>query len=185
MSGRFIFSSTPIEGLYKLERKLIQDHRGFFTRIFCEDEFKDLDACFSVKQINHSLTKKKGTVRGLHFHYPPVSEAKFVSCTKGKIFDVAIDLRINSPTFLKWHSEILTNNSALFIPAGFAHGFQTLTNNCELLYSVSSPHTPDSEGAFSVLDPKLSINWPLEIENMSPRDEAHPFIDEEFKGIKI
>ena len=187
MSKIFDFQKTPLKGLFKVDRKLNQDDRGIFSRFFCVNEFKEIGLSKHIEQINYSMTKKKGTVRGMHFQYPPFSETKIVSCIEGEVFDVAIDLRVNSPTLFQWHSEILSSSSqsALFIPEGFAHGFQALTNNCKLLYLVTSPYAPNSEGGVSALDPKLSINWPFEIVNMSAKDSTQPFLDEQFKGIKF
>ena len=187
MSQRFDFQKTPLDGLFKIDRKPIKDSRGAFSRFFCIEEFKEVRFNNSIQQINHSITKQKGTVRGLHFQYPPFSETKIVSCMKGVVFDVAVDLRQHSPTFLQWHAEILSaeNQSALFIPDGFAHGFQTLEDNCELLYLVSNIYSPDSEGGVHSLDSKIAINWPLEVAKMSKRDRIQPYIDKAFKGIEL
>ena len=187
MSQRFDFQKTSLEGLFKIDRKPITDSRGAFSRFFCIEEFKEVGFNHSIQQINHSITKQKGTVRGLHFQYPPFSETKIVSCVKGSVFDVAVDLRQNSPTFLQWHAEILSNEnqSTLFIPDGFAHGFQTLEDNCELLYLVSNIYAPDSEGGVHALDSKIAINWPLEVVKMSKRDSTQPNINKGFKGIEL
>ena len=185
--SRFEFHPTPLPGLIIVQRKPIEDNRGFFARLFCADEFRQAGFTKPVAQMNHTLTRKKGAVRGLHFQRPPHAETKVVSCLKGDIFDVAIDLRRGSPTFLRWHGEVLSaeNRKSLLIPDGFAHGFQTLTNDCELLYLHSTSFHPEAEGALNVSDPKLAIVWPLAISELSGRDQAHSFIGTSFEGISI
>lgn len=182
---RFSFVSTPLPGLQCVERLRLEDRRGFLSRIFCADEFSAAGFAMSVAQINHTLTQREGTVRGMHYQLPPFSEMKLVSCISGRVFDVAVDLRHDSPTFLRWHGEILSpdNRRALAIPEGFAHGFQTLDANCELLYLHSAPYRPEAERALNVCDPRLGIDWPLPIADMSERDGGHAMLNEEFIGI--
>ena len=184
---RFHFYSTSLEGLFIVERIPIKDQRGFFCRFFCAKEFKEAGFERPIVQINHSLTIKRGAVRGLHFQYPPHAEAKIVSCIRGEVFDVAVDIRKDSPTFLSWHGEFLSpkNQKSLLIPEGFAHGFQTLTNNCELIYLHSASYNPHAEGGLNINDPRLGIAWPLEITEISERDRAHPFIGEGFEGVSL
>lgn len=186
MNSRFDFYETPITDLYRVDRKPICDSRGFLCRFFCAEEFRKIGFTHTISQINQTLTKKKGAVRGLHFQYPPNTEVKIVTCIKGKVFDVAVDVRRNSPTFLRWYGVELSeeNSSSLYIPEGFAHGFQTLTEDCELIYLHSTPYRPDSEGALNVLDSRLSIDWPLKITEMSERDRSHSLIVE-FKGVEM
>lgn len=140
-----------------------------------------------IAQINHTLTRKKGAVRGMHFQRPPHAEIKLVSCLKGEIWDVAIDLRSDSATFLQWHGETLSaeNRKSLLIPEGFAHGFQTLTEDCELIYLHTSAYHPESEGALNATDPKLAIAWPLAISDISERDRNHKSIEQDFQGITL
>lgn len=185
--ARFDFLTTSLAGLTLIQRKPIKDARGFFSRFFCAEEFSQAGFTQSIAQINHALTLKKGTVRGLHFQLPPYAETKVVNCLKGTIFDVAVDLRKGSPTFLQWHGEVLSaeNNRSLLIPQGFAHGFQTLTEECELVYLHSAPFTLDAEGALNVADPQLAISWPLPLAELSERDRTHPMIDAKFQGIAI
>lgn len=187
MSQRFNFIETLLSGVYKVEQKPIEDSRGFFSRFFCAEEFKEIGFTQPIAQMNHTLTKQKGAVRGMHYQHPPFTEAKIVTCLRGEIFDVAIDIRKGSPTFLQWHAEILSNKnqSSLYIPDGFAHGFQTLTENCELLYIHSAFYEQDAEGALNVLDPELDINWPIDIIELSERDRNHPMIGASFEGIDI
>jgi dTDP-4-dehydrorhamnose 3,5-epimerase len=171
--SRFTRHATPIPDLLVLERTHAQDERGFFSRFFCESEFAGLGIPFSVAQINHSLTRQRGAVRGMHFQLPPHEETKFVSCIAGAVFDVAVDMRPQSPTYLSWHGEILSaeNARSMLIPRGFAHGFQTIEEDSQLLYLVDCPYAPDFETGVNALDPKISITWPLPITQMSRRDK--------------
>lgn len=184
-NNRFDFHPTPFEGLWVVQRKPVEDPRGFFCRFFCAEEFQAFGLEKPIAQINHTDTVKKGAVRGLHFQYPPYSESKIVSCLRGEVYDVAVDIRRGSHTFLQWHGEILSaaNQRSLLIPEGFAHGFQTLTENCELLYLHSEAFHPQAEGALHVADPGIGIGWPIAMTELSERDRSHPFIDLDFKGI--
>ena len=181
------FIETPIKDLYIIEPELNQDKRGRFYRIFCKKDFKTIEFSEDIVQINLSLTKKKGSIRGMHFQFPPKAEIKMVKCIQGSVFDVAIDLRENSPTFLKWHGEILSseNLKMILIPKGFAHGFQILEKNSELLYFHSEFYTPELESGIRYNDPKINIRWPLEITQISDRDKNFEYIHSDFKGIKI
>lgn len=185
--ARFDFSTTPITGLVLVERHHQADSRGFLSRLYCTDEFSAIGVHAPISQINHTLTRRKGTVRGMHYQLPPHAETKAVSCLRGKIFDVAVDLRRNSPTFLKWHGEILSaaNRRSLVIPEGFAHGFQTLSNDCELLYLHTAAYEPSSEAAVNACDPHLKIAWPIEIIEMSARDRSHPMLSAKFSGVEV
>jgi dTDP-4-dehydrorhamnose 3,5-epimerase len=182
---RFDIHATPIAGLWVLHRNPIGDERGYLERLFCADELHAVIAGKPIVQINHTLTTTRGTVRGLHFQFPPYAETKLVSCIKGEVFDVAVDLRHNSPTFLRWHGEILSadNHKTFVIPEGFAHGFQTLTDHCEMLYFHTSVYRADAEGGLNTRDPSLAIQWPLPVINMSARDESHPMLNDQFPGI--
>ena len=184
--SRFDFIKTPLSGLKVVQRKAIEDHRGFFSRFYCAEEFSQAGVNKPIAQINQSFTCKIGAVRGLHFQYPPYAETKIVSCVQGEIYDVAVDIRYESPTFLHWHGEILSaeNQRSLIIPEGFAHAFQTMTENCELIYLSTAPYSHDTEGALNVKDDSLAITWPLPISDLSERDAQHPFIKPSFKGVK-
>ena len=186
MNNKLNITQTNFKDLYIVESNSFKDERGAFSRVYCENEMHDIFGK-SIKQINHSMTKAKGTVRGLHFQYEPHSEIKMVKCIKGSVFDVVVDIRKNSPTFLKYFSIELTqeNQKMIYIPKGFAHGFQTLEDDTELLYFHSSIYKPSKEGALNVIDPLLNIKWPLEIINLSKRDEAHKFLDNSFQGMVI
>jgi len=185
--ARFDFINTSIDGLRVVQRKVIEDNRGFLSRFFCADEFSPFGLNKDIRQINHTLTRNKGAVRGFHYQTPPHAEIKLVSCLKGEIFDVAIDLRKGSPTFLHWHGEVLSasNRRSLLIPEGFAHGFQALTEDCELIYLHTAAYAPSAEAALNVLDPKLNIAWPLDITDLSERDSSHPMIKNDFEGIAV
>jgi dTDP-4-dehydrorhamnose 3,5-epimerase len=185
--SRFDFIPTPLTGLKLVQRKAIEDYRGFLSRFYCVEEFAEAGISKPIAQINHTLTRKKGAVRGLHFQYPPHAETKMVSCLKGEIWDVAVDLRRDSPTFLQWHGEILSaaNRKSLLIPEGYAHGFQALTEDCELIYLQTAAYHPEAEGALNVADPRLSISWLLPIDDLSERDRNHPFISSSFQGIVL
>ena len=185
--ARFDFHDMPLPGLKLVQRKPIADARGFFARFYCAEEFRAAGLDKPVAQINHTLTRSKGAVRGLHFQHPPHAETKLVSCIAGAVFDVAVDLRAGSPAYLRWHGEILSaeNQRSLLIPEGFAHGFQTLTEDCELLYLHTAPFHPGAEGAVNIADPALAIQWPLPVSELSERDRTHPFIDAHFSGIRL
>jgi dTDP-4-dehydrorhamnose 3,5-epimerase len=185
--SEFSIIDTPIIGLKVIERGLVGDQRGFLARIFCADQFKIAGWSKPIAQINHTATKKSGTIRGMHFQTPPYSEMKLVSCLQGEVWDVAVDLRKNSPTFLKWHAEKLSeeNCRALLIPEGFAHGFQTLSDDCELIYLHSAPYIREAEAGIHSNDPMLSISWPFNLIEISIRDSKLPLLDEQFMGIEL
>lgn len=187
MSTRFDITVTPISGLQILQRKPIGDSRGYLERLFCAEELQKLVQGKPVVQINHTLTVSRGTVRGLHFQSPPHAEMKFVSCLHGEVFDVAVDLRSNSPTFLHWHAEILSanNHKTLVIPEGFAHGFQTLTDDCEMLYFHTAAYQPGVESGLNSEDPQLAIAWPLAVSGLSSADSMRPFLGNDFLGIEL
>ena len=184
-NNRFEFHPTPLKGLWVVQRKPIEDQRGFFCRFYCAEEFQAVGLEKPIAQINYTHTAKKGAIRGLHFQYPPHAEVKIVSCLCGEVYDVAVDIRKGSPTFLHWHGEILSaaNQKSLLIPEGFAHGFQTLTDNCELLYLHSEAFHQQAEGALHIADPGIGIVWPIAMKELSERDRRHPFIDLDFKGL--
>ena len=185
--ARFDFIPTPLAGVTLVQRKAIEDQRGFLSRFYCADEFREVDMDKPIAQMNHTLTRTKGSVRGMHFQNPPHAEIKLVSCLHGEIFDVAVDLRRGSPTFLHWHGVILSaqNRASLLIPEGFAHGFQTLTEDCELIYLHTAAYHPESEGALNAADPRLDIAWPLAVTDISEKDRSHKLIEQDFQGIQI
>jgi len=187
MSSRFEILDTKLSGVQLLQRNPMGDERGYLERLFCTEDLQTLLPNKSLSQINHTMTKSVGTVRGMHFQRPPHAETKIVSCLRGEVFDVAVDLRHNSPTFLHWHAEVLSaaNHRSLVIPEGFAHGFQSLTNDCEMLYFHTSPYNSDAEGGLNAQDALLGISWPLPVVGMSPRDTAQPMLKDDFTGVII
>lgn len=178
---------TPIDGLFVIEAEPFKDSRGLFERLFCKNEFAGNRLYKEIVQINHSITHAKGAIRGLHFQNPPFAETKIVRCLAGAVFDVAVDLRHESPTFLNWHAEILIpeNHKMLYIPEGFAHGFQVLEPNSELLYFHSSTYEKSAEGGVKYDDPQINIQWPLRVTDISQRDLSLPQIDQFNEGIRI
>jgi len=187
MTARFQFITTPLAGLVCVQRQRAEDVRGFFSRFFCAEELAEVGFAMPIAQINHTLTRRRGSARGLHFQHPPHGEMKFVSCLRGEVLDIAVDIRQGSPTFLQWHAERLSaeNGRSLLIPKGFAHGFQALADDTELLYLHSAPYRSGAEGALNLRDPRLKIAWPLALADISERDNGHPFLDDSFKGIAL
>lgn len=177
--SRFSITDLPLDGLKLVERKSIGDTRGFITRIFSREEMAESGWVNPIAQINHSYTANLGTVRGMHFQRQPFPEMKLVSCIRGEVWDVAVDVRKDSPTFLQWHAERLSaeNGRALLIPIGFAHGFQALSDDVELIYCHSECYRPEVEAGINPRDGRLSITWPREITNLSTRDADRPMID--------
>lgn len=184
---RFVMKDLPLLGLKLVERQRIGDKRGFLSRLFCADELATVGWKKPIVQINLTHTAKRGTVRGMHFQQPPYAEMKLVSCMRGVVCDVVVDVRANSPTFLRWHAERLSadNGLGLLIPEGFAHGFQTLTDEVDLLYCHSAAYSPSAEAGLNPQDTRLAIPWPLDITDLSPRDTAHPLIDIQFEGVNL
>jgi dTDP-4-dehydrorhamnose 3,5-epimerase len=187
MKSRFEFIPTPLSGLIEIQRTVIADHRGFLSRFYCAEEFAMQGMNQPIVQINHTLTRQAGAARGLHFQRPPYAEVKLVSCVKGEIWDVAVDLRQDSPTFLQWHGVTLSalNQKSLLIPEGHAHGFQALTDDCELIYLHTAAYNAEAEGALNMQDPRLNIQWPLALTDISERDRNHAFISSTFQGIVL
>ena len=181
------FEDTPLPGLKRVRRHPMEDERGFFSRFYCATEFGLAGTGEPIAQINHTLTRRAGAVRGLHFQRPPHAETKIVSCIAGAVFDVAVDLRQGSPTFLRWHGERLSagNRLSLLVPEGFAHGFQALKPDSELIYLHTAPYHREAEGALNVSEPRLAIDWPLAIAELSERDRAHPFLAHDWPGISL
>lgn len=173
-----VFHKTKIKRLYIIEPELKIDERGYFARVFCKKELAKIGFNFEIVQINRSLNRKKGIIRGMHFQKPPKAEDKIVQCLKGAIYDVAVDLRQGSKTYGKWVAEELTeNNKKMFlIPKGFAHGFQTLTDNAEVQYFMSEFYSPEYESGVRWNDPFLNIKWPIIPPFLSEKDKNWPLI---------
>jgi dTDP-4-dehydrorhamnose 3,5-epimerase len=170
-----------------VERQETHDDRGSFGRLFCQDDMKSFGWNKSVAQVNVSRTTTAGSVRGLHYQLPPHAEIKYVSCLKGAIFDVAVDLRRHSPTFLQWCGFELSveNRRGLIIPEGFAHGFQALTSDVEMLYVHSAAYAKQADSGLNVLDSRLAIGWPLPISGLSDKDAKAAMVTESFGGIEL
>ncbi len=184
---RFVLSPTPLLGVTVVTRKTLADARGFISRLFCSDELAAAGWTKPISQINHSFTAKRGTVRGMHFQLPPNTETKLVSCIRGSVWDVAVDVRRDSPTFLQWHAVLLSaeNGLALSIADGIAHGFQAMSDDTELLYCHSAPYIPSAEAGLHPFDPGIGIEWPLPVAELSARDATLPHASHEFKGVPV
>lgn len=184
--ARFSVLPTALDGLVVLERRPIGDGRGFLERMFCERELDPVVGGGRIQAVNRTRTEREAIVRGLHYQRAPHGELKIVTCLRGAVYDVAVDLRRGSPTFMFWHAEHLTedNRRSIVIPPGFAHGLQTLVAGTEMLYFHTAQHHPDSEGGIDALDPALGIRWPLPVGERSPRDSALPRCDQGFGGIE-
>jgi dTDP-4-dehydrorhamnose 3,5-epimerase len=171
-----IFNKTSIEGMYVIESELKMDERGYFTRAFCKNENKDNNIDFDIVQINRSLTKQEGVIRGMHYQKSPMTDERIVQCLQGAIYDVVLDIRKNSPTFGKWEAVELTQDNAkmVLVPKGCAHGFQTTQSQSMVQYLVSNFYSPSHEGGIRWNDPLFSIHWPIPNPTMSPKDQGWP-----------
>ncbi|NCB25625.1 MAG: dTDP-4-dehydrorhamnose 3,5-epimerase [Bacteroidia bacterium] len=180
-----IFTPTPLAGSYVVDLEPYQDDRGWFARTFCKEEFRAIRPSIEWVQLNHSFTRLRGTIRGMHFQKPPYSEIKLIRCVAGAVWDVIIDLRRESPTFLNWFGIELSasNRKMIYVPELFAHGFQTQTENCELIYHHSQAYRPEAEGGLRYDDPQLNIHWPLPPATLSQRDLQHITLTETFEGL--
>lgn len=176
-----IFKQTKLEGVFVIEPEIIEDERGFFARSWAPEEFERQGLNPAVAQCNISFNKLRGTLRGMHFQISPYEEAKLVRCTRGAIFDVAVDLRPDSPTRFAWTAVELSadNRRMLYVPEGFAHGYQTLADATELFYQVSAAYHPDSTRGLRWNDPRLGISWPLPVTIISERDGDFPLLIED------
>jgi len=176
---RFRFAPTPLAGVWQLARKPFVDARGSFMRSYCAHEFQAIGLTRPIVQINQSASARRGTVRGLHFQHPPHGETKIVTCVRGRILDVALDLRAGSRTFLRWFATELSaaNQQGLIIPPGVAHGYQTLEDDAEVMYLVDAPYRPDCEDGVNPFDPAAAIAWPLPASEVSARDAQRAHLD--------
>lgn len=182
--NRFDCEETFIKGVYVVKAKPIEDFRGFYSRFFCTEEFKEIGFIKPVCQINHIKSIEKGTLRGLHYQKSPFGETKLIKCIKGRLFDVVVDVRKDSPTFLQHFSIELndTNQTYLLIPTGIAHAFQTLEDNTEAIYLVDEVFHPESVEMLNPFDPKLNIQWPTAVTKIGQKEQNCKFIDESYKG---
>ena len=169
-----IFTGTKLKGAFVIDLDRKTDERGFFARAFCQNEFRDHGLRPVIAQANVASNAKKGTLRGMHFQYPPAAESKLVRCTRGAILDIIVDLRPESPTYLEHISVELDedNMTALYVPERFAHGFQVLRDNTETSYQMGEFYKPNAESGLRYDDPRLRLNWPLPVSVMSPKDQA-------------
>ncbi len=177
-------NDTPLKKVHVVDASPIADARGSFARWFCARELEPLLELREITQINHSKTLKVGSIRGMHMQKSPHAEMKFIRCIKGKVWDVALDVRAGSPTFLQWHAQELSagNNRMMVIPEGCAHGFQVLEPDSELLYLHTAYYEPSSEFGINYADPKINIKWPLPVGDLSDRDASYPLLTADFRG---
>jgi dTDP-4-dehydrorhamnose 3,5-epimerase len=179
------FVETPLSGAYVIEVTPFADERGLFARTFCKEEFKQINHSDEFLQFNHSVTRLKGSIRGMHYQMPPFSEVKLIRCVRGRVFDVIIDIRQGSPTCLQYFALELSEEkmNSIYVPRGFAHGFQTLEDNSQLIYHHTAIYKPGYENAIRFDDPLINIGWPLKPTAISSKDQSYPLLTNSFKGI--
>lgn len=179
------FEPTPLHGSFLIRLKPFSDDRGWFVRTYSKKEFNDIGFSGEWVQMNHSFTASTGTIRGMHYQVPPYREIKMVRCIRGRVWDVIVDIREHSPTFLHWFGTELSEHdmTMLYIPEGFAHGFQTLSDNCELIYHHSVAYEPGFEGGIRFDDQQINIQWKVPVTVISERDRSHAPLTTDFKGI--
>jgi dTDP-4-dehydrorhamnose 3,5-epimerase len=182
--GQMTFEETKLKGAYIVSLNMLSDDRGLFARTFCKKEFKQINHRKEFVQMNHSWNKHKGTIRGMHYQIPPFQEVKLIRCIKGKVLDVIIDLRKYSPTFLQHVSVELSadNKKMIYVPEDFAHGFQALEDDTELIYHHTEYYMPDADRGLRYDDPALNIKWSLPPVMVSDKDKSYKLIDNSFKG---
>jgi dTDP-4-dehydrorhamnose 3,5-epimerase len=173
------FTELPLLGAYLIEAEQRTDGRGFFARIFCGSDFQRFGLATTWPQVNNSMSEKAGTLRGLHYQRPPLHECKLVRCVRGAVWDVIVDLRSGSPSFGRWFGADLTsdNRKMIYVPAGFAHGYLSLTEKAEIIYACSQPYSPTHEGALNGTDPALGIRWPIQPIVVSNKDANAPMLE--------
>jgi dTDP-4-dehydrorhamnose 3,5-epimerase len=181
------FFEIPLKEAYVIEPEPFKDSRGIFLRAFCKRELAAIGQCEDVVQVNHSVSEKPGTLRGMHFQKPPKAEAKYVKCIKGSVYDVIVDIRKDSSTFLKWHGETLTSDNMrmIYVPKGFAHGYQILEPNSEVLYFTTEFYSLEYEDGFRYDDPLVQIKWPPAVTELSIRDKTPSFLPNDFQGVEL
>ena len=179
------FEETPLKGAYVIDLEKIGDERGFFSRVFCRNEFCDMGLSTDFKQVNRSFSALKGTIRGMHYQLMPSAEIKVVRCISGSLYDVILDLRPDSPNFGQWFGKILTSENRLmmYVPRGFAHGFMTLADNTEVFYFSSEFYAPKLEKGIRYNDPKFNIEWPIKLIEISQKDAAWKNFNVEWHGV--
>ena len=181
------FHPLPLAGACVIEYEPRRDERGFFARVFCAETFRQQGLVDCFAQTNHSMSLHRGIIRGLHYQRPPRAEAKLLRCLRGRVQDVMVDLRRESPTFLQWHAEIVKADDlkAVYVPPGFAHGYQALEDGSAVTYDASAPYTPELEGAIRYDDPRLRIKWEIAEVIVSPKDAATPHLADDFAGVAL
>ncbi len=181
----FIVEDLPPDGLKLIKRISKNDNRGFFSKIYCSDQLYALGFLKSISQINLSFSSRAGTIRGMHYQVKPYVDTKLINIIRGEVVNVVVDLRVDSSTFMKSYCIKLTDAESvgLLIPAGFAQGFQTISDNVEIIYCHTEKYVRDCERGLNPFDPALSINWPLPVSEISVRDKSQRFIDANFKGL--
>ena len=179
------YTPTKLAGVVQVRRQIHADTRGSFARLFCADELAAVGWTGPVAQVNHSVNTARGTVRGLHYQLAPWAEMKLVSCVRGRVWDVAVDLRRDSPTFLHWFAQELSAQSggALLVPQGCAHGYQALSDDAEIVYCHSMPFAPQAQAGVHPSDQRLAIDWPLPVQGLSQRDAEWPVLADDFAGV--
>lgn len=182
-----IFQALHLAGAYLISLEPFADDRGLFARTYCRREFAAIGHEQEFVQINHSLNLHKGTLRGLHFQHPPHTEIKLIRCIQGSVYDVIVDLRAGSPTFLQHFGVELSEENMLmiYVPQGFAHGFITLEDQSALVYHHTAYYTPSAEGGLRFDDPMLQINWPMEAKILSEKDSNYTYLPSDFTGIQF
>jgi dTDP-4-dehydrorhamnose 3,5-epimerase len=179
------FIETPLKGLYIIHHKILYDERGVFARTFCKEEFLSINFNKEFIQFNQSYNLKKGTFRGMHYQNPPFAETKLIRCVRGSVFDIAVDIRKGSETFMQYYSIELSdkNMCSILIPEGFAHGFQTLEDHTSLIYHHTEQYKTEADAGFSYVDLSIGIKLPLDISTISQKDKSYPLLNKDFKGI--
>jgi dTDP-4-dehydrorhamnose 3,5-epimerase len=174
------FTETKLTGAFVIELERREDERGFFARAFCQDEFAEHGLNTRIAQANVAFNRRKGTLRGMHFQFPPAAESKLVRCTRGAIVDMIVDLRPESPTYLEHVAVDLNeeNGAALYVPERFAHGYQVLADGTETSYQVGEFYTPEAEGGLRFDDPRLALDWPFPVTELSEKDRGWALLDE-------
>jgi dTDP-4-dehydrorhamnose 3,5-epimerase len=181
------FFEIPLKGAYLLEPEPFEDERGSFARLFCRKEMSFIPGIGEIVQVNQSITALKGTVRGMHYQLPPYAEVKVIKAIKGSIFDVIVDIRRGSPTFLKWYGRKLSLHESIMmcVPMGFAHGFQSLEDDSEIIYFVTQYYSRSEERGIRYNDPIIGIEWPVQVTMISEKDRGNPLLAGTFEGIDL
>jgi dTDP-4-dehydrorhamnose 3,5-epimerase len=181
------FTATPIAGAYVIMLAPHGDARGWLLRTYCKASFAQIGHDHEFVQMNHTMTHRRGTVRGMHFQHPPCAEIKLARCVRGSVYDVIVDVRAGSTTLLQWFGVELSaeNHRCMYIPAGCAHGFQTLVDDCEMVYCHTAEYSPTHEGAVRYDDPRVGVRWPLPVAEVSTRDQGHALLNDCFTGVVL